>query len=158
MLKLTPDDFDACIAVNVKSVFLCSKAVVPHMQERGQGVIINIASIGGRGVSAPGVGFALYGASKAAVLHLTVSMAVEFAPSVRVNAIAPGQISTERVRASWTPDGRAAMLRTVALGRHGMPEDISGAAVFIASDAASWMTGACIDVTGGLQNPDRRVD
>lgn len=145
------------MAVNTRSVFLCSTAAVPVMQAQGKGVIINMASIGGLASSAPGVGFALYGASKAAVVNLTRSMAVEWAPQIRVNAIAPGQIDTPRVTSGWNPEQRAAQIRRVAMGRNGLPEDIAGAAVYLASDAAAWTTGICLEVHGGLQSPDRRL-
>jgi NAD(P)-dependent dehydrogenase (short-subunit alcohol dehydrogenase family) len=114
------------------------------MAESG-GSVINIASIGGYGVS---TSIAYYDTTKAAVIHLTREMAAELAPSIRVNAIAPGLVKTDFARALWEPN-EAAIARSMPLARLGEPKDIGNAALFLASDAASWITGHTLVVDGG---------
>ncbi|REE98519.1 SDR family oxidoreductase [Thermomonospora umbrina] len=114
------------------------------MAERG-GAIVNIASVGGM-VTEHGIGY--YNATKAAVIHLTRQFAVELAPVVRVNAIAPGLVKTQLARALWEPNEEA-ISKALPLGRLGEPEDIAHAAVFLAGDTASWMTGQTLVVDGG---------
>jgi len=116
------------------------------MQERG-GVVINISSVGGMATDAGAIGY--YNATKAAVLHLTRQLARELAPGVRINAIAPGLIKTDFARALWEPD-EARSAKQMPLKRLGRPEDIANAAVFLASDAAEWITGQTLTVDGGL--------
>ena len=114
------------------------------MQEHG-GVVLNIASIGGM---TAGDTIGVYNGTKAALFHLTRQLAGELAPSVRVNAIAPGLVKTDMARALWEPHEKA-MSRIVPLGRLGEPDDIANAAVFLCSDAARWITGATLVVDGG---------
>jgi NAD(P)-dependent dehydrogenase (short-subunit alcohol dehydrogenase family) len=114
------------------------------MAERG-GCVINIASVGGYLSSSS---IAYYDTTKAAVIHLTREMAAELAPNVRVNAIAPGLVKTDFARALWEPN-EAAIARNTPLGRLGEPKDIGNAALFLASDAASWITGQTLVVDGG---------
>ncbi|GAA4151455.1 SDR family oxidoreductase [Actinomadura keratinilytica] len=114
------------------------------MSERG-GAIINIASVGGL-VTEHGIGY--YNATKAAVIHLSRQFALELAPKVRVNCIAPGLVKTHLARALWE-NNEEQISKYMPLGRIGEPEDIAGAAVFLASDAASWMTGQTLVVDGG---------
>jgi NAD(P)-dependent dehydrogenase (short-subunit alcohol dehydrogenase family) len=114
------------------------------MQERG-GTIVNVASIGGMSVE-PFIGY--YNATKAAVIHLTKQLAGELGPGVRVNGLAPGLVKTDFARALWEPAGDAVAAR-LPLKRLGEPEDIANAAVFLASDAASWMTGHTMVIDGG---------
>ena len=109
------------------------------------GVVLNISSVGGL-VPDPGIGF--YNATKAALIHLTRSLAYELGPQVRVNAIAPGLIKTEMARAIWEPR-EAHLSATLPLRRLGTPEDIGQAAVFLASDSASWITGQTLVIDGG---------
>lgn len=151
LLEMRPEDFQECWAVNVKSAFMCSKAAVPHMTEHGNGSIVNISSVSGRENSAPMVGFSAYGSAKSALIGLTRGMAVEWAPAVRANVIAAGMIDTPRVTASRAGDDMSAWLQTIAMGRAGLPVDVAGAALFLASDAAAWITGACLDIHGGLK-------
>lgn len=115
-----------------------------HMREHG-GSIINVVSVGGI-KAAPLIG--AYNTSKAALIHLTKQLAMELAPGVRVNALAPGLVKTDFARALWEPDEAAAGARH-PLGRIGAPDDIASAALFLASDAASWMTGQTVVVDGG---------
>ncbi|SEF93762.1 NAD(P)-dependent dehydrogenase, short-chain alcohol dehydrogenase family [Thermomonospora echinospora] len=114
------------------------------MAERG-GAIVNMASVGGM-VTEGGIGY--YNATKAAVIHLTRQFAVELAPAVRVNAIAPGLVKTHLARALWEPN-QERISKALPLGRLGEPEDIANAVVFLAGDAASWMTGQTLVVDGG---------
>ena len=114
------------------------------MASRG-GVVLNIASLGGLSVEG-GIGW--YNVTKAAVIHLTSQLAGELGPAVRVNALAPGLVRTDFARALWEPS-EGALSRRLPLRRIGEPEDVAGAALFLCSDAASWITGATLVVDGG---------
>jgi NAD(P)-dependent dehydrogenase (short-subunit alcohol dehydrogenase family) len=114
------------------------------MRQHG-GSIVNIASVCGL-VTEHGIGY--YNATKAAVIHLTKQFAMELAPGVRVNAIAPGLVKTQLARALWEDDEES-VAKHMPLGRLGEPEDIAHAAAFLAGDAASWMTGQTLVVDGG---------
>ncbi len=114
------------------------------MSESG-GVVLNLASVGGLSVES-GIGW--YNVTKAAVIHLTSQLAGELGPKVRVNALAPGLVKTEFARALWEP-GEAAISRRLPLRRLGRVEDIASAAVFLCSDAASWVTGHTLVIDGG---------
>ncbi|WP_018653137.1 SDR family oxidoreductase [Actinomadura flavalba] len=143
-------DIDAAAAA--KTVQVNQYAVVEwtqlawhrSMREHG-GAVINIASVGGM-VTEHGIGY--YNATKAAVIHLTRQFAVELAPRVRVNAIAPGLVKTALARALWE-ENEEAIAEALPLGRLGEPEDIAHAAVFLAGSAASWLTGQTLVVDGG---------
>jgi NAD(P)-dependent dehydrogenase (short-subunit alcohol dehydrogenase family) len=115
-----------------------------HMQEHG-GVVLNVVSVGG---FRPGPFIGAYNVSKAALIHLTRQLAQELAPRVRVNAIAPALVKTDMARALWEPNEEA-MARSHALGRLGVPDDIASGALFLISDASSWMTGELLVVDGG---------
>jgi NAD(P)-dependent dehydrogenase (short-subunit alcohol dehydrogenase family) len=115
------------------------------MREHG-GSVINIASVGGMHVDQGAIGY--YNVTKAAVLHLSKQLANELAPNVRVNAISPGLVKTDFARALWEPN-EAASASMIPMKRIGEPDDIGGAAVFLASDAASWITGQNLVVDGG---------
>jgi NAD(P)-dependent dehydrogenase (short-subunit alcohol dehydrogenase family) len=106
---------------------------------------VNVASVGGL-VTEPGIGW--YNASKAALLHLTRQLAVELAPAVRVNAVAPGVVRTHMARALWE-EHEAQVAAVLPLGRIGEPDDIADAIVFLAGQASRWMTGQTIVVDGG---------
>ncbi len=114
------------------------------MQERG-GCVLNVSSIGGLSVE-PGIGW--YNVTKAAVAHLTRQLAYELAPAVRVNALAPGLVKTQFAKALWEPAGDA-VARKLPLRRIGEPDDIAKAALFLASEAGSWITGHVLVVDGG---------
>jgi NAD(P)-dependent dehydrogenase (short-subunit alcohol dehydrogenase family) len=136
---------DKTVQVNQLGVLVWSQlAWKAGMAERG-GTIINIASVGGYGTEGS-IGY--YNVTKAAVIHLTRQLAHELAPTVRVNAIAPGLVKTDMARALWEAH-EAAIAKTTPLRRLGEPVDIAGAAVFLASDAASWITGHTLVVDGG---------
>lgn len=119
-------------------------AVEQSMRERG-GCVINVASVGGYSVE-PGIGW--YNVTKAAVIHLTRQLAGELGPTVRVNAIAPGLVRTHLARALWE-NAEEAVSKRLPMRRIGEPDDIAKAALFLASDAASWITGQTLVVDGG---------
>jgi NAD(P)-dependent dehydrogenase (short-subunit alcohol dehydrogenase family) len=136
---------DKIVQVNQWAVVQWTRlAYYAWMRDHG-GAIVNLASIGGIGVE-PAIGY--YNVTKAAVIHLTKHLASELGPAVRVNAIAPGLVTTDLARALWESYGEAIAAR-LPLRRLGKPEDIAAAAVFLASDAASWITGTTLVVDGG---------
>ncbi len=116
-----------------------------HMRDHG-GAVLNLASTGGIH-PAPGIG--VYNVSKAALIHLTRQLAVELAPSVRVNALAPGIVKTDFAKALWAPDEEGLAHRH-PLRRIGRPDDVAGLALYLLSDAASWITGEVYHLDGGL--------
>ncbi len=148
-LTRTPEDrWDAQMDLNLKSVWLSAVIAARHMGERG-GRIVNISSRAAMGAS---VKNGPYAASKAAVNSLTATLALELAPRVRVNAVAPGPIPTDNFNQStnFPADRPLEKILNVPLGRLGTPDDIGNAVVFMASEASSWVTGQCLYVTGGL--------
>ena len=150
-LTRTPEaNFDAQIALNLKAVWMGATVAARHMGDAG-GAIINISS---RAAYGPQVKNGPYGAAKAAVNSLTATLAVELAPGIRVNAVAPGPVPTENFdecMGTDTQEKRDKLLEMIGipLGRYGTPEDIAAAVVFMASPAAAWVTGQCLYVTGG---------
>ena len=140
--------FDKIIGCNVRSNFQLANMVMPQMAERGGGSIIIVSSIGGL-IGSDVIG--AYNVSKAADFQLARNLAIEFGPhNVRVNAIAPGVIRTDFARALWEdPKAEAELKRVTPLGRIGEPENIAGAAVFLASRAGEYVTGQAIVVDGG---------
>jgi 3-oxoacyl-[acyl-carrier protein] reductase len=145
--NLTTDDWERTLAVNLNSAFYFSRAVAPLMMQQNSGRIINISSITAQtgGVS----GSVQYSASKGALLSFTKTLARDLAPHhITVNAIAPGQIETDM--GALTGEARARIVSMIPLGRLGTPEDIAYTALFLASNAASYITGATIDVNGGI--------
>ncbi|OGL17797.1 MAG: hypothetical protein A3K12_06915 [Candidatus Rokubacteria bacterium RIFCSPLOWO2_12_FULL_71_19] len=146
---VTEEHFDRVMAWNVRGTFFCSKAALPHLKARG-GSIINMASISGRGgteLVSP-----QYSAAKAAIIGMTRNLARHLGPhGIRVNAIAPGFIkSSPRVEAIWRTRNEAEVLKTVPLGRRGEMDDIAQAALYLASEASGYVTGAVLDVNGGF--------
>jgi NAD(P)-dependent dehydrogenase (short-subunit alcohol dehydrogenase family) len=137
--------FDKTWEVNYRGPVVWAQQVWRASMRDHGGSVINMSSTGGLAV-APFIGH--YDVTKAALIHLTRTLAVELAPSVRVNAIAPGLVKTDFARALWEPD-EAAAARLMPLGRLGEPEDIANAALFLASDLASWITGHTLVVDGG---------
>jgi NAD(P)-dependent dehydrogenase (short-subunit alcohol dehydrogenase family) len=133
------------LEVNVEGPLLISQAAWRAWMREHGGVILNVASLGGVRPS-PFIG--MYNTSKAALIHLTRQLAMELGPSVRVNAIAPGLVKTFFARALYEHDEEG-MAARFPLKRLGVPDDIAGAALFLASDAASWLTGEVLLVDGG---------
>jgi 3-oxoacyl-[acyl-carrier protein] reductase len=145
-LQVTEEDWDRIIKTDLKSVFLCTRAVLPGMLETGGGVIINIASelaYLGRALYAP------YTAAKGGVVSLTRSLAREFAPRIRVNAIAPGPVDTEMLRSELAVTGALEEETAIPLGRLGRVEEIAATAVFLASEHASFYCGEVLSPNGG---------
>lgn len=131
--------------VNQWGPVLWSQLAVEHWMGEHGGSIINVASTGGMGVT-PGIAY--YSGTKAALINLTRQLAAELAPAVRVNALAPGLVKTDFARALWEKN-EAAIAKTTPLRRLGEPEDIASAALFLASDGASWITGHTMVIDGG---------
>jgi len=135
-------------ATNVLSVFLATRAALPYLK-KSKGNIVNIGSIGGH--TGGGGGSGLYSGAKAAVATETIAMAKEFAPyRIRVNSVLPGLIETRFHEQFSTPERRKKVARQTPLARNGTPEDVAKAIIFLASDAASFITGEYIAVNGGL--------
>ncbi|MGH2408984.1 MAG: SDR family NAD(P)-dependent oxidoreductase, partial [Chloroflexota bacterium] len=150
VLDYTEADWDRQMGVNAKAVFFCSQAAVRQMAPRRRGKIVNFASTSAFvSSSKPGVA---YDVSKGAVRQMTISMAAELAPlGINVNAVAPGTIETEMTRASISTDeGRAWQLARIPMGRLGKPEDIAGAALYLAGPDAGFTTGSVMVVDGGI--------
>ena len=146
MIDIDRTRAEKTVALNQLGVLQwCQEVHRASMADRG-GTIVNMSSIGGLGPE-PGIGW--YNATKAAVVHLTRQLAYELAPKVRVNALAPGVIKTDLARALWEGQEEA-LSRHTPLGRIGEPDDIAAAATFLASDAASWITGQVLVVDGGV--------
>jgi NAD(P)-dependent dehydrogenase (short-subunit alcohol dehydrogenase family) len=152
VLDLGEDEWDQVMAVNVKSIYLLSREVIPHMQKQGSGTIINTAS--GWGL-AGGAKAAAYCASKGAVVLLTKAMAIDHGPQkIRVNCICPGDTDTGMLRHEAQQLGEAndrflAEAAKRPLGRVGSPEEIAQAVLYLASDASSFVTGTAMVVDGG---------
>jgi len=153
VLETTSEEWDRCLAVNLKGVFLCSKYALPHIKAAGGGAIVNIASVHSYqnvGGTAP------YAASKGGVVTLTRVMAIDHGRDhIRVNAICPGWIYTPLIQGIFAqaPDpakARHDVERRQILGRLGTPEEVGEAAAFLASDEASYITGASLMVDSGM--------
>ncbi len=146
--EMTLEIFESVMKVNLTGTFLCCRAVTPVMKKQGRGKIINIASLGGR-TGRPGVGVN-YAASKAGVIGLTQTLARELGPSgIYANAIAPGPILTEQTR-QYSPEVFATWNVGRAIPKDGSPEDVADVAIFLASSHSDWITGATIDLNGGI--------
>ncbi len=148
ILDTDQKDWTRLISINLNGVFLCSKAVIPHMIERGGGSIINTSSSTGAHDVAANI--AAYVTSKGGVTLLTKAMAVDHAKDhIRVNAIAPGPTDTPMLRENMSPEELADFAATFPMKRLGRPEELAYAALFLASDEASFVTGAVLAVDGG---------
>ena len=146
LLSISETDWDMTMTVNLKSTFLCSQAVGRVMWERQSGSIVNMASIT---ASIPWAGMPAYSAAKAAIVSLTRSMALELAPYIRVNALAPGLVETPRTSRNRGPEQLDQLLSNVPMQRMGQPEEIADIALYLASDVSGWITGNIVDCNGG---------
>lgn len=152
VLDTTTEDWDRCLAVNLKGQFMCSKYVIPHMQAQGKGAIVNISSVHSFQTAN---GTAPYCASKGGITALTRNMAIDYGPTIRVNSIAPGWVLTPLIQSIFDGyDDPAEQQRLTeqrqVMKRIGVPEDIGYAVVFLVSDEASFITGTQLFVDGGL--------
>jgi len=151
-VDIAPDEWDQVLGVNLNGVFYMAQTAARHMLDKGSGVILNTASTAGtRGYPH----YADYSASKGGVVALTLAMALELAPVVRVNAISPGYVLTPMQRAEYTNEMLYAVNRKIPLGRHAKPEEIAALFAFLASDDAAFATGQVYtmdgaETTGGL--------
>ena len=147
---VTEDDFDRILGINMKAIYLASRAVVPRFKVQKKGVILNIASTAG---VSPRPRLTWYNASKGWVITATRSMAVELAPfGIRVVALNPVAGETPLLKTFMgedTPEMRAKFLATIPIGRFSTPEDLGNAACFLCSDEASMITGVAMEVDGG---------
>ncbi|NWG15817.1 MAG: glucose 1-dehydrogenase [Chloroflexi bacterium] len=152
VLDTTSEDWDRCLNVNLKGVFLCSKYSIPRMQKVGKGAIVNISSVH---AYANVNGTSPYAASKGGIASLTRAMAMDYSPTIRINAIAPGWVITPLIQSIFDsyPDPaeqRRIVEQRQVMKRIGTPEDIGYAVAFLASDEASFITGVQLFVDGGL--------
>jgi NAD(P)-dependent dehydrogenase (short-subunit alcohol dehydrogenase family) len=148
LAEQSDDVFDTVFTTNVRAVFLAMKAEIVTMLQSGGGIIINNASVSG--VRNPNAGLSLYSASKAAVVSLTRSAALEYAPrGIRINAVSPGRIDTPMMRASGIAD-MASVAAALPARRLGKPEEIAEAVVWLTSDAAAFVIGHNLCVDGGF--------
>ena len=150
MSEVTEEEYERIFAVNVKSVYLSARHVVPVMKKQGFGVILNVASTAG---VRPRPGLVWYNTSKGAMMTATKAMAIELAgEKIRVNAINPVAGETGMLHLFMgedTPEKRAQFISSIPLGRLSLPEDMANAALFLCSDEAEMITGLCMEVDGG---------
>jgi 7-alpha-hydroxysteroid dehydrogenase len=149
LLDTSPGYLERAFHFNVTSAFVLSKAATPHLLANGAGSIVNISSAIGR---LRDRGFVAYGTAKAALTHMTRLLAADLAPKVRVNAIAVGSVATSALEVVLNDDAiRDEMVRRTPLKRLGEPEDIALCALYLASPAASFVTGKLFEIDGGLE-------
>lgn len=151
MLEVSEEEFDRVYAINVKSIFLSAHTFVPHFRKVGGGAFINIASTAG---IRPRPGLTWYNGSKGAVITTSKSMAAELGPdNIRVNCVNPVISATgllsEFMGVPDTPENRKKFTATIPLGRFSTPDDIANACLYLGSDEAAFITGACLEVDGG---------
>jgi 3-oxoacyl-[acyl-carrier protein] reductase len=149
LTELSVEAWDRVMAVNLRGVFLCCRAVLPLMMAQRSGKIVNIASVAGKRGGGL-LGNSCYAASKGGVIAFTKGIAREAAPyNINVNAVSPALTDTD-MTSGLTAKQREAILQSMPLGRAGKPEDIAAAVCFLASDSAAFITGEIMDVDGGL--------
>ena len=149
ILELTEERWDEVINLNLKSAFLCCRAIAASMMERKAGVVINVSSIAGRNGGA--LGSIHYSTAKGGLITFTKGLAKELAPfGVRVNAISPGVIDTRYHEQFSTPEMMKTYAGMIPLGRVGTPAEVAKVICFLASDAASYLAGETIEINGGM--------
>jgi NAD(P)-dependent dehydrogenase (short-subunit alcohol dehydrogenase family) len=156
LLAIDGETWDRDLALNLKAAFLCAKAVLPGMIERGRGVIVNIASVNGMAY----LGYEPYSAAKAGMINLTAAIASRYGPDgIRAVAIAPGSIRSQlwEERMAKEPEIFERLVGWYPLRRVGEPEDVAAAVAFLASDEASWISGEVLRVDGGLLAGNARM-
>ncbi len=148
VFDIEEEEWDMVVNGNLKSTYLCSRAVLPAMRDQGWGRIVNFSSTAGKNVST--VGGAHYTASKAAILGFTRHLAKEEAAhGITVNAVCPGLIDTEMVRSTISKERTAAYASSFPMARLGEPYEVAELVAFLASDKAAYITGASLDINGG---------
>jgi len=149
VLEMTDEEWNRTISINLTGMFYVTRAVAPQMLARGGGKVVNVGSMSGL---IGQLGRAAYGASKGGVLQLTRSLAVELGPTINVNAVAPGYIAGTAMMREVDKDTKGVewMIASTLKRRAGTPEDVAGAAAFLASEDASFITGATLLVDGGF--------
>jgi len=149
ILDITEERWDQVMDLNLKSAFLCSKAVIPSMIERKTGTIINLSSIAGRNGGA--LGSMHYATAKGGIITFTKGLAKELAPyNIRVNAVSPGVIDTPYHEQFSTPEMMKNYVNAIPLGRVGKADEVAKVIAFLASDAASYLAGETIEINGGM--------
>jgi 3-oxoacyl-[acyl-carrier protein] reductase len=149
ILELTEERWDEVIDLNLKSAFLCCRAVAASMMERKTGAIINVSSIAGRNGGA--LGSIHYSTAKGGLITFTKGLAKELAPfGVRVNAVSPGVIDTHYHEQFSTPEMMKGYVSGIPLGRVGTPEEVAAVICFLASDASGYLAGETIEINGGM--------
>jgi 7-alpha-hydroxysteroid dehydrogenase len=147
-------DMEQAFRFNVSTAFVLSSLVAPHMARQQGGAIVNISSVVGQ---EPSAGFVAYGTAKCALSFMTRQLAEEFAPRIRVNAIAVGSTRTEALQTVLTPEVESTMQALTPLGRLGEVEDMAACALYLASPAAAYVSGEVIGVHGGLNGLNMKM-
>lgn len=150
LLDTSAMSFEQAFTFNVTTAFEMTKATVPTMLVGGGGSVVNISSVMGRLADR---GFSAYGTAKAAMIHMSRITAMDLAPHIRVNAIAPGSVATDALATVLTTELRSTMEANTPLRRLGKPEDIAAAVLYLCSPAGSYITGKVLEVDGGIGHP-----
>lgn len=150
LLDTSAESFEQAMTFNVTTALELTKAAVPPMLERGGGSVVNISSAVGRMADR---GYAAYGTAKAALAHLSRIMAMDLAPRIRVNSIAPGAVSTDALDMVLTEEIRATMESNTPLRRLATPDEIALGVLYLCSPAGAYITGKCLEIDGGLGYP-----
>jgi 7-alpha-hydroxysteroid dehydrogenase len=154
-LRTSEREFETAFRFNVTTAFLLTRLAVPKMVETaGGGSVINISSVAGRNHAA---GFVAYGTAKAALSFMTQELAQDFAPRVRVNAIAVGSVESDALATVLSPEIKDTMVKMTPMARLGRPEDIAACALYLASPASGYVTGEIVGVNGGLVGLNMRM-